>query len=153
MEKFIGSLSKNKHHLLLVVLLTIFIVFEVPLPEFVSELVDNPVGKVAVAAASLCMLSVNPLVGVLSIIAAFVLIQRSSVGTGSFGLNNFLPTESKKSQQLNAMNDFPVSAKSVTEFVCLRTRILLVSEGLLTTELFQVPGWSLGTSGRAPHPL
>lgn len=111
MEKFIGSLSKNKHHFLLVVLLTIFIVFEVPLPEFVSELVDNPVGKVAVAAASLCMLSVNPLVGVLSIIAAFVLIQRSSVGTGSFGLNNFLPTESKKSQQLNAMNDFPVTVE------------------------------------------
>ena len=111
MEKFIGSLSKNKHHLLLVVLLTIFIVFEVPLPEFVSELVDNPVGKVAVAAASLCMLSVSPLVGVLSIIAAFVLIQRSSVGTGSFGLNNFLPTESKKSQQLNAMNDFPVTVE------------------------------------------
>ena len=75
MEKFIGSLSKNKHHLLLVILLTLFIVFDVPLPDFVSELVDNPVGKVAVAVVALCMLSVNPLVGVLSIIAAFVLIH------------------------------------------------------------------------------
>ena len=111
MEKFIGSLSKNKHHLLLVILLTLFIVFDVPLPDFVSELVDNPVGKVGVAVVSLCMLSVNPLVGVLSIIAAFVLIQRSSFGTGSFGLNNFLPSENKKSQQLSAMNDFPVSVE------------------------------------------
>lgn len=111
MEKFIGSLSKNKHHLLLVILLTLFIVFDVPLPDFVSELVDNPVGKVAVAVVALCMLSVNPLVGVLSIIAAFVLIQRSSFGTGSFGLNNFLPSENKKSQQLSAMNDFPVSVE------------------------------------------
>ena len=49
MEKFIGSLSKNKHHLLLVILLTLFIVFDVPLPDFVSELVDIPVGKVGVA--------------------------------------------------------------------------------------------------------
>lgn len=111
MEKFIGSLSKNKHHLLLVILLTLFIIFDVPLPDFVSELVDNPVGKVGVAVVSLCMLSVNPLVGVLSIIAAFVLIQRSSFGTGSFGLNNFLPSENKKSQQLSAMNDFPVSVE------------------------------------------
>lgn len=111
MEKFIGSLSKNKHHLLLVILLTLFIVFDVPLPDFVSELVDNPVGKVGVAVVALCMLSVNPLVGVLSIIAAFVLIQRSSFGTGSFGLNNFLPSENKKSQQLSAMNDFPVSVE------------------------------------------
>ena len=111
MEKFIGSLSKNKHHLLLVILLTLFIVFDVPLPDFVSELVDNPVGKVGVAVVALCMLSVNPLVGVLSIIAAFVLIQRSSFGTGSFGLNNFLPSENKKNQQLSAMNDFPVSVE------------------------------------------
>ena len=111
MEKFIGSLSKNKHHLLLVILLTLFIVFDVPLPDFVSELVDNPVGKVVVAIGALCMLSVNPLIGVLSVIAAFVLIQRSSFGTGSYGLNNFLPTESKKSSHLVAMNDFPVTVE------------------------------------------
>ena len=111
MEKFLGSLSKKKHHLLLVVLLTIFIVFDVPLPDFVNELIDNPIGKVSVAAGALCMLSVNPLIGVLSIIAAFVLIQRSSFGTGSFGLNNFLPSESKKSEHLVAMNDFPVSVE------------------------------------------
>ena len=111
MEKFLKSLMKDKHHLLLTVLLSIFVIFDVKIPLVLAELVDNPLGKIVVAVMALCLLSMNMVAGVVGLVAAYVLIQRSSERTGTVGERNFMPTEAKKSSHLSAMNQFPVTVE------------------------------------------
>ena len=74
MEKFLNSLMKDKHHLVLTVLLSVFILFDIKIPLVLAELVDNPVGKILVAVLSLCLLSVNSLAGVVGLIAVGVIL-------------------------------------------------------------------------------
>ncbi len=111
MEKFLKSLMKDKHHLVLTALLSIFILFDIKVPLVLADLVDNPIGKIVVAVLSLCLLSVNALAGVVGLIAAYVLIQRSGDATGSIATQNYLPNEEKKSTHLSAMNQFPVTVE------------------------------------------
>jgi len=107
MEKFLKSLTRDKHSLILSLLLSCFIVFDIEVPLVLAEIVDNPIGKIGIAALALCILSQNTLVGVMCIISAYVLIQRSEGKTGSYGERNFLPSEKKKLSHMNAMNQFP----------------------------------------------
>jgi len=107
MEKFLKSLTRDKHSLILSLLLSCFIIFDIEVPLVVAEIIDNPIGKIGVAALALCILSQNTLVGVMCIVAAYVLIQRSEGKTGSYGERNFLPSEKKKLRHMNAMNQFP----------------------------------------------
>ena len=111
MEKFLNSLMKDKHHLILTLLLSIFILFDIKVPLVLAELVDNPIGKIVVAVLSLCLLSTNALAGVVGLIAAYVLIQRSADSTGTAAEKNYLPSEAKKSSHLSAMNQFPVTVE------------------------------------------
>ena len=111
MEKFLKSLMKDKHHLVLTALLSVFILFDIKVPLVLADLVDNPIGKIVVAVLSLCLLSVNALAGVVGLIAAYVLIQRSGDATGTIATQNYLPNEEKKSTHLSAMNQFPVTVE------------------------------------------
>ena len=111
MEKFLKSLMKDKHHLILTLLLSVFILFDIKVPLVLAELVDNPIGKIVVAVLSLCLLSLNALAGVVGLIAAYVLIQRSGDTTGTIATQNYLPTEEQKSSHLSAMNQFPVTVE------------------------------------------
>ena len=111
MEKFLKSLMKDKHHLVLTALLSVFVLFDIKVPLVLADLVDNPIGKIVVAVLALCLLSVNALAGVVGLIAAYVLIQRSGDATGSIATQNYLPNEEKKSTHLSAMNQFPVTVE------------------------------------------
>tara|TARA_B100000902_G_scaffold376934_1_gene408628 strand:- start:851 stop:1291 length:441 start_codon:yes stop_codon:yes gene_type:complete len=111
MEKFLKSLMKDKHHLVLTALLSIFILFDIKIPLVLADLVDNPIGKIVVAVLALCLLSINALAGVVGLIAAYVLIQRSGDATGTIATQNYLPNEEKKSTHLSAMNQFPVTVE------------------------------------------
>lgn len=111
MEKFLKSLMKDKHHLVLTALLSVFVLFDIKVPLVLADLVDNPIGKIVVAVLALCLLSVNALAGVVGLIAAYVLIQRSGDTTGSIATQNYLPNEEKKSTHLSAMNQFPVTVE------------------------------------------
>ena len=53
------SVMKSNHHLVLTILLCVFIVFDIQVPNALADMVDNPIGKVAVAALALCLLSMN----------------------------------------------------------------------------------------------
>jgi len=111
MEKFLKSLMKDKHHLVLTLLLSVFILFDIKIPLVLAELVDNPLGKIVIAILSLCLLSLNALAGVVGLVAAYVLIQRSAGSTGTAAEKLYVPTERKKSNHLSAMNQFPVTVE------------------------------------------
>ena len=105
------SVMKNKHHLVLTILLCVFIVFDIQVPNALANMVDNPIGKIAVAALALCLLSMNTLLGVIGLVAAYVLIQRSAHTTGTQAEKDYLPSEAKKKAVLSAMNQFPMTVE------------------------------------------
>jgi hypothetical protein len=111
MEKFLKSLMKDKHHLVLTILLSTFILFDIKIPLVFAELIDNPLGKIVTAALSLCLLSMNTVAGVIGLVAVFVLFQRAADTTGSEALKKYVPTENKKSRHLSAMNQFPMTVE------------------------------------------
>ena len=105
------SVMKNNHYLVLTILLSVFIVFDIHVPQALADMIDNPIGKISVAALSLCLLSMNTLLGVIGLVAAYVLIQRSSDTTGTQAEKDYLPSEAKKKSVLNAMNQFPLTVE------------------------------------------
>ena len=105
------SVMKNNHYLVLTILLSVFIVFDIHVPQALADMIDNPIGKISIAALSLCLLSMNTLLGVIGLVAAYVLIQRSSDTTGTRAERDYLPSEAKKKSVLNAMNQFPLTVE------------------------------------------
>ena len=53
MENLLKSLIKDKQHLVLSVLLSLFVIFNIKVPLVLAELIDNPIGKIVVAIAVL----------------------------------------------------------------------------------------------------
>tara|TARA_B100000963_G_scaffold340960_1_gene340182 strand:- start:1527 stop:1964 length:438 start_codon:yes stop_codon:yes gene_type:complete len=111
MENMFKSVMKSNHHLVLTILLCVFIVFDIQVPNALANMIDNPIGKIAVAALSLCLLSMNTLLGVIGLVAAYVLIQRSSESTGTQAEKDYLPSEAKKNAVLTSMNQFPMTVE------------------------------------------
>lgn len=105
------SVMKNNHYLVLTILLSVFIVFDIHVPQALADMIDNPIGKISVAALALCLLSMNTLLGVIGLVAAYVLIQRSENTTGTRAEKDYLPSEAKKKSVLTAMNQFPVTVE------------------------------------------
>lgn len=110
--KLLNSLlrPKNRHNLVVVVLMMLYILFDVKTPKPLASLFDSVLGNVVVAgfAISLFMRG-HTVVGVLGLVAAYVFVKRASVATGSDAQRKFLPTEQKKNQQFSAFNQFPVT--------------------------------------------
>ena len=105
------SVMKSNHRLVLTILLCVFIVFDIQVPDALANMIDNPIGKIAVAALALCLLSMNTLLGVIGLVAAYVLIQRSADTTGTQAEKDYLPSEAKKTAVLSAMNQFPMTVE------------------------------------------
>ena len=96
-----NSLKFNdKRHYVLAAILAIFIVMDIKVPPGVANLVDTIVGKVVVIMIGLSLMGVNPLVGVLGVIAAYELIRRSSSSSNIFSSFDFIPNEESKSNEI-----------------------------------------------------
>ena len=108
MKAIISFMKKQSQlHLILMTLIVLFIVSDITIPTGLAALIDNPMGNIAVVVIALSMLlNEKPVVGVLSVIAAYELIKRSSVKTGSHGIRNYLPSENKKDSHYSSLNDF-----------------------------------------------
>tara|TARA_B110000467_G_C18122935_1_gene368915 strand:- start:191 stop:649 length:459 start_codon:yes stop_codon:yes gene_type:complete len=97
---------------LLAIVLIIYIVCEIKTPKDLAKLIDNVVGNIVVIVIALCMFvgDTSPkIVGILALLAAYVLIKRSSEANGTHGLRNYVPTEEKKSMDFSQYNEFPVT--------------------------------------------
>ena len=100
--------KENMGQVILVVLFLIYIIMGYKTPETVANVVDTMYGKLIVACIALALLACsNPILGVLGLFVAFLLVQRSTITTGSAALAAYYPTEEKKFSNLTAMNQFP----------------------------------------------
>ena len=118
---YLNSLLKpgNRQHLFVIVLLTLYIVLDVKSPKFVAVLVDSLAGNLAIAGFVIAMLckgtnSHSRVICALGMVAAFQLIKRSSVATGSHGLRTMLPSEEKRGREFSAMNEIQETLEEET---------------------------------------
>ena len=110
MKEFTNLFKKeNMGQLILSILFVIYLLMGYNTPMSLAELIDTPVGKIAVIIVALCILSTsNPILGILALFVAYELIRRSSIALRG-ELKNYIPSESKKSDQFSAFNqnEFP----------------------------------------------
>ena len=108
-------LKENRYQLVLVVLFIIYILLDIKTPENLAYLFDNMYGQIFLILGALALfLNSHPVVGVLGFFVAYEIIRRSSVSTGTYGMEQYMPTEEKKSDELQQMNTY---TKSVEEEV------------------------------------
>lgn len=109
MDNFIKTISKQKTEYLFVVLISLFIIYDVSVPENIASLVDTIFGKIILYILALSLFKFHPVLGAVSLVGAFELIRRSEHKTGTHHLKRYLPTQAKKDQHFSAMNQFPLT--------------------------------------------
>ena len=106
--EYINNLLKNSHQLILVILFLIYLVLGFKMPELIATMIDSSIGKIVVALVVLMLFVYsNPILGVLGVLVAFQLIKTSSEKTGTYGLEQFYPTEEKKWSPFTPTHQFP----------------------------------------------
>ena len=135
----------RKHEMLLTVLLVLYIVLNVPTPDVIAPQVDTPLGNIVVVLIALSFFThSHPVVGILGLFAAYVLIRRSSATTGSSAIEAYVPSEKRKSEELSAYNQFPVTLEE--QMVALRAPLADTQVGSATSSFHpnQLDQTSLG---------
>jgi hypothetical protein len=103
MNKLLKKLQKETHHTFLGLLLILFIVFEVQIPLDLANVIDTIVGKTVIILVIFSLLTYNKLVGVLAIVAGYLLIMRSMNISGKTNMK-YLETEKKKYSKMKKFN-------------------------------------------------
>ena len=132
----------RKHEMLLTVLIVLYIVLNVPTPDVIASYVDTPLGNIVVVLIALSFFThSHPVVGVLGLFAAYVLIRRSS---SSSAIEAYVPSEKRKSEELSAFNQFPVTLEE--QMVALRAPLADTQVGSATSSFHpnQLDQTSLG---------
>ena len=99
--------AEHRHSRLLELLLAIYIIVDVDTPRQLARMVDTTVGQIVIYLLIRSMFyAAGPIAGVLSICAAYLLIDRSSKKTGSY-YTNAESAEEIKMDILKNYNGFP----------------------------------------------
>lgn len=110
MEVFKKLLTGMKQHeILLLILLVTYLLFNIRTPMGLARLISENIlaqGVVYLIALWLFMHS-KPVIGVLGLITAYQLIQRSKEQAGRKAIAKYLPSQDKMNSALNAYNQFP----------------------------------------------
>ena len=76
MSTFNKLLKKDQHYLVLMVLLAIFIIFDIEIPSTIAEIVNTVAGKVIVVVIALSFCATKqPILSALALVAAYELIK------------------------------------------------------------------------------
>lgn len=99
---------ERKGEILLTILFIIYILMGYKIPESLASVIDTAFGKIIVITIAILLFSyTNPVLGVIGFYVAFDLIKRSSESTGTYALQKYVPTETKKACELTLYNQFP----------------------------------------------
>ena len=84
-------LKSQTHHYVLALLLVLFGVLDIKVPNDIKPILNSMVGKITVVVSALSLLSVNVLVGILALIASFELLSRAGSPIDIPNIPNFIP--------------------------------------------------------------
>jgi hypothetical protein len=92
----------------LTLLFVIYLILGLNTPKPIAQVIDTLVGKIVVILLAIYLfIYTNPILGVIGFFVAYDLIRRSSVATGNFGIDNYLPTEETKQAKMSSYNQYP----------------------------------------------
>lgn len=101
---------KDNNQLILGVVFIVYILLNVETPHTIAPALDSMVGNVVVVSLAVILFrQSNPVIGVLGLIAAYLLIRRSSIATGTHAIRTALTSERAKVRDFNRYNQFPVT--------------------------------------------
>ena len=107
--------AEKRNQTLLAIILIIYIILNVKTPNMLAKLIDNLVGYIVVIIITIIIFAnSHPIVGILTIVAAYELIKRSSVSTGTHAIRNYLESEKSKVDDFSSYNDFPITLEEET---------------------------------------
>ena len=100
--------KENMGQIILIILFIIYLIMGYNTPEPIASIIDTTYGKIFVILIALVLFAfTNPVLGIIGFLVAYELIRKSSILTGTYGLDKYLPTETKKFTELTALNQFP----------------------------------------------
>ena len=109
--------AENRQQLVLGIVLILYIILNVNTPKMLSDLIDTIYGNIIVVVIAMILFSnSNPVVGVISIVAAYFLIKRSSISTGSFAIQKYLPSEASRSDDFSKLKEMPITLEEQMVF-------------------------------------
>lgn len=99
-RKLFNDVSKivkqNPYENGLAALLVAYIVLNIRTPSMLTKSIDSTIGNVVVVVVALSLFyTKNPVLIVLGVVAAYELIRRSSVTTGTYAMEHSLSSEKK----------------------------------------------------------
>ena len=97
------TIRRDTKLMVLTVLLSGFILFDIRPPVAIAGHINSLLGRIVIILVVITLLFSNPIVGALSIFAAYELFRRSEL-THS---RQYIPSENKKAKQLASINQFP----------------------------------------------
>lgn len=106
-NEFVSTLKnsqKKTSDMLLTILFVVYIVFNLKLPDMVSNFVNTTMGMIVVVLGVLSLfLTKNPVLVVLGFVVGYELLRRSHVDTGVYAMEHHLPSEERKKAEFEAM--------------------------------------------------
>lgn len=108
MDSFTELLTReHRGEFILVVLIILYLILGLKTPQLIANLIDNIVGKVVIILIVIYLfIHANPILAVLTALAAFYLMRNSST-FGISSLQQYAPSEQKKMSQFSVFNQFP----------------------------------------------
>jgi hypothetical protein len=92
----------------LTLLFVIYLILGLNTPKPIAQIIDTLIGKIVIILIAIYLfIYTNPILGVIGFFVAYDLIRRSSVATGNFGIDNYLPTEETKQAKMSSYNQYP----------------------------------------------
>ena len=124
--------KENMGQIILIILFIIYLIMGYNTPEPIASIIDTTYGKIFVILIALVLFAfTNPVLGIIGFLVAYELIRKSSISTGSYGLDKYLPTETKKFTELTALNQFPYTLEQevVKKMAPIRQQNDTIQEG------------------------
>jgi hypothetical protein len=114
--------KKNMGQLTLIILFFIYLIMGYDIPYSLAILIDSIWGKVIVVGLAIILFAqTNPILGILGFFVAYKLIISSSIESGNYGIQNYIPTEEKKYAEMINNNVYPYTLEQ--EIVKIRAPI------------------------------
>lgn len=97
-----------------IVLMVLYVVFQVDTPELIASMVDSPIGMLTIFMVVLFLFYyANPIVAILFVFVAYELIRRTSYVTARDAIIEHTPSQRNKDIQMKVMN--PVKSTTLEE--------------------------------------
>ena len=103
-KKVTKTMKNEQTEYLLIVLFILFVVIDVDVPHSIATVVDTLLGRIVLIGLGVALCLHHPVLGVVSLIVIYELIHRSERSIGTYQDRLFIPSEKKKTEDIQTMN-------------------------------------------------